>query len=147
MDNKAGIQHISDDAVPAITKPNHGLSHSKHTISPLVAAISKEQRIHAEAMMRKKIDTRLLTMIILMYIMNYLNWSNIAVVRLAGLQHGLNLSSVQYQICAIGSQHNDPHVNHLPHESSGVVMPNYKSLQYLSYSSGLFFSRFRQTFF
>jgi hypothetical protein len=39
-----------------------------------------------------------LPMIILMYIMNYLDRNNIAAVRLAGLQADLNLSSVQYQV-------------------------------------------------
>ncbi|KAJ4364773.1 hypothetical protein N0V95_000721 [Ascochyta clinopodiicola] len=80
-----------DDVVPAPT------IQSKLTVPPLVAAMSQEQRIEAEAKMRKKIDTRLLPMIILMYIMNYLDRNNIAAVRLAGLQDELNLSSVQYQ--------------------------------------------------
>ncbi|KAF1927177.1 pantothenate transporter liz1 [Didymella exigua CBS 183.55] len=59
--------------------------------------MSREERIAAEAKLRKKVDTRLLPMIILMYIMNYLDRNNIAAVRLAGLQDELNLSSVQYQ--------------------------------------------------
>lgn len=83
---------IIDDAVPA---PAEG---SKLTVPPLVAAMSQEERVTAEAKLRKKIDTRLLPMIILMYIMNYLDRNNIAAVRLAGLQDELNLSSVQYQV-------------------------------------------------
>jgi hypothetical protein len=98
MDTKPDIQHISDDAVPAVVEPGHGISHSKLSVPPLVAAMSQEQRVHAEAKMRRKIDTRLLPMIILMYIMNYLDRNNIAAVRLAGLQDDLNLSSVQYQV-------------------------------------------------
>ncbi|KAF2997991.1 hypothetical protein E8E13_006907 [Curvularia kusanoi] len=70
---------------------------SRVSAPPLVAAMSQEQRVAAEAKLRKKIDTRLLPMIILMYIMNYLDRNNIAAVRLAGLQDELNLSSVQYQ--------------------------------------------------
>ncbi|KAJ4376564.1 hypothetical protein N0V86_006677 [Didymella sp. IMI 355093] len=70
---------------------------SRLTVPPLVAAMSKEERDAAEAKLRNKIDTRLLPMIILMYIMNYLDRNNIAAVRLAGLQDELNLSSVQYQ--------------------------------------------------
>lgn len=56
--------------------------------------------MEAEAKLRKKIDTRLLPMIILMYIMNYLDRNNIASVRLAGLQEELDLSSTQYQVSA-----------------------------------------------
>jgi len=37
-------------------------------------------------------------MIILMYVMNYLDRNNIAAVRLAGLQAELDLSSTQYQV-------------------------------------------------
>lgn len=71
---------------------------SKLTAPPLVAAMSREERVAAEAKLRNKVDTRLLPMIILMYIMNYLDRNNIAAVRLAGLQDELNLSSVQYQV-------------------------------------------------
>lgn len=95
FDTKATTDHISDDVPhPAADAGQHG----KLVPPPLVAAMSQEQRMHAEAKMRRKIDTRLLPMIILMYIMNYLDRNNIAAVRLAGLQDELNLSSVQYQV-------------------------------------------------
>ncbi|KAJ4402662.1 hypothetical protein N0V91_007036 [Didymella pomorum] len=90
IDKKPRANYV-DDAIPA---PAEG---SRLTVPPLVAAMSKEERVAAEAKLRKKIDTRLLPMIILMYIMNYLDRNNIAAVRLAGLQDELNLSSVQYQ--------------------------------------------------
>ncbi|KAF9695691.1 hypothetical protein EKO04_006385 [Ascochyta lentis] len=90
IDKKPRTDYI-DDAVPA------PVTQYKLTVPPLVAAMSQEHRIEAEAKLRKKIDTRLLPMIILMYIMNYLDRNNIAAVRLAGLQDELNLSSVQYQ--------------------------------------------------
>ncbi|KAJ5062194.1 pantothenate transporter liz1 [Bipolaris maydis] len=64
---------------------------------PLVAAMTPEERDLAEKRLRRKIDTRLMPMVILMYIMNYLDRNNIAAVRLAGLQDELNLSSVQYE--------------------------------------------------
>ncbi|KZM24713.1 transmembrane transport [Ascochyta rabiei] len=89
-DKKPRTDHV-DDVVPAPTMQ------SKLTVPPLVAAMSQEHRMEAEAKLRKKIDTRLLPMINLMYIMNYLDWNNVAAVRLAGLQDELNLSSVQYQ--------------------------------------------------
>jgi len=92
-DNKMKSDRISDDGPHPIAEQN-----GKLAPPPLVAAMSPERRIHAEAKMRRKIDTRLLPMIILMYIMNYLDRNNIAAVRLAGLQTELNLSSVQYQV-------------------------------------------------
>lgn len=95
-DGKAKTDRISDD-VPHTTVLQNG----RMEPPPLVAAMSPEQRIHAEAKMRRKVDTRLLPMIILMYIMNYLDRNNIAAVRLAGLQTELNLSSVQYQVSSL----------------------------------------------
>jgi hypothetical protein len=92
-DDKATTKRISDD-VPLPAAERNG----KLAPPPLVAPMSPEERILAEAKMRRKIDTRLLPMIILMYIMNYLDRNNIAAVRLAGLQTELNLSSVQYQV-------------------------------------------------
>ncbi|KAF2261818.1 pantothenate transporter liz1 [Lojkania enalia] len=94
--DKVAIDHKSDDAIPN-TEPRHGSLNSKLTPPPLVAAMTQEYRFGAEIRLRRKIDTRLLPMIILMYIMNYLDRNNIAAVRLAGLQDELNLSSTQYQ--------------------------------------------------
>jgi hypothetical protein len=103
IDNKAGVDTISDDAVPT-TEPGHSHSHGKLEPPPLVAAMSQQYRLEAEARLRRKVDTRLLPMIILMYIMNYLDRNNIAAVRLAGLQDELNLSSTQYQVCLQSSE-------------------------------------------
>jgi hypothetical protein len=96
VDHKAGVDTISDDVATA--EAGHGPSHSKLEPPPLVAAMSQAHRLDAEARLRKKIDTRLLPMIILMYIMNYLDRNNIAAVRLAGLQDELKLTSTQYQV-------------------------------------------------
>ena len=67
----------------------------------LVRDLSSEERQHLEKLLIRKIDLRLLPMVIIMYIMNYLDRNNIAAARLAGLQDppsegGLNLSSTQY---------------------------------------------------
>jgi hypothetical protein len=98
IDHKAGVDTISDDVAPG-AEAGHGPSHSKLEPPPLVAAMSQAHRLDAEARLRKKIDTRLLPMIIIMYIMNYLDRNNIAAVRLAGLQDELKLTSTQYQVC------------------------------------------------
>ncbi|KAL2357010.1 pantothenate transporter liz1 [Cryomyces antarcticus] len=64
---------------------------------PLVRVMTQEDRVRTEKALLRKIDLRLLPMIILMYIMNYLDRNNIAAARLAGLQDELKLTSVQYQ--------------------------------------------------
>lgn len=102
-DDKAHVDRISDD-VAHPSGAGHGVANGKLVPPPLVAAMSQEQRLHAEAKLRRKIDTRLLPMIILMYIMNYLDRNNIAAVRLAGLQDELSLTSVQYQVNALGGR-------------------------------------------
>jgi hypothetical protein len=91
IDKKPRADYVDDD----VPEP---AGSSRLQAPPLVAAMPQEQRVAAETKLRKKIDTRLLPMIILMYIMNYLDRNNIAAVRLAGLQDELNLSSVQYQV-------------------------------------------------
>jgi hypothetical protein len=65
---------------------------------PLVQHMTPEQRADAEARLRRKIDFRLLPMVILMYIMNYLDRNNIAAARLAGLEADLGLTSPQYLV-------------------------------------------------
>jgi hypothetical protein len=97
IDHKTAIERVSTDGIPG-AEAGHGTLKSKLQPPPLVAAMTPEQRVVAEAKLRRKIDTRLLPMIILMYIMNYLDRNNIAAVRLAGLQDELNLSSTQYQV-------------------------------------------------
>lgn len=94
--DKTAMNHVSDDA-GLKTGAGHSAQISKLTPPPLVTAMTQEQRLQAEEKLRRKIDTRLLPMIILMYIMNYLDRNNIAAVRLAGLQDELKLSSTQYQ--------------------------------------------------
>jgi hypothetical protein len=64
-----------------------------------IANLSTEERAQAERTLVRKIDIRLIPMIIIMYIMNYLDRNNIAAARLAGLEEELSLTSVQYQVC------------------------------------------------
>jgi hypothetical protein len=68
-----------------------------------LASMSPADRQRLELHLRRKIDLRLLPMVILMYIMNYLDRNNIASARIAGpngkgLQDELKLSSTQYQV-------------------------------------------------
>ena len=84
-----------EDAATAST------SNLKRQPPELVKRLSPEGRADAERALTRKIDIRLLPMLILMYIMNYLDRNNIAAARLAGLQDpqnegGLDLSSTEY---------------------------------------------------
>ncbi|KAK4690228.1 MFS transporter, ACS family, pantothenate transporter, partial [Lecanoromycetidae sp. Uapishka_2] len=74
---------------------------SKRQPPELVRDLAPEERVNLEKKLVRKIDTRLLPMIILMYIMNYLDRNNIASARLAGLQDpkskgGIDLTSTEY---------------------------------------------------
>jgi hypothetical protein len=66
--HKAATQRLSNDdkiVVPEATLEAGVPSHGKLVAPPLVAAMSAEERTVAEAKLRRKIDTRLLPMIIL----------------------------------------------------------------------------------
>lgn len=63
-----------------------------------IRLMTPEERRKAENALRKKIDRRLMPMVVIMYIMNYLDRNNIAAARLAGMQEELNLSSTEYLV-------------------------------------------------
>ena len=48
---------------------------------------------------KRKIDLRILPMVVLIYILNYLDRNNIAAARLGGLEEDLGLVGSQYQTC------------------------------------------------
>ena len=96
LDDKL-VQHVSAASIedaPIITR-------SRMVPPELIRNLSMDERQRLETALVRKIDLALLPMLILMYIMNYLDRNNIAAARLAGLQDplskgGLNLSSTQY---------------------------------------------------
>ncbi|KAJ5620259.1 MFS general substrate transporter [Penicillium lagena] len=59
--------------------------------------LTEEERCHMEQKLVRKVDVRLLIMIVLMYILNYLDRNNIASAKLAGLAEDLKLHGNQYQ--------------------------------------------------
>lgn len=85
-----GSSHDSSQAVEDLTS-NDGMPLS-------IRNMSQEERDRLELKIRKKIDLRLMPMMVLIYIMNYLDRNNIAAARLAGLEKELGLSSTQYQV-------------------------------------------------
>ncbi|KAF7958158.1 hypothetical protein EAE96_003720 [Botrytis aclada] len=62
-----------------------------------VRNLTPEDRKRIESSLRRKVDTRLLPMIVLIYVMNYLDRNNIAAAKLAGLERDLKLTGDQFQ--------------------------------------------------
>lgn len=60
--------------------------------------MTDDERNLMERKMIRKVDFRLLTMTILMYILNYLDRNNIASAKLAGMQTDLRLHGNQYEV-------------------------------------------------
>lgn len=58
-----------------------------------------EELRHLEKSMVRKIDARLMPTLIFMYLLNYIDRSNIASARLGGLEEDLDLKGSQYQTC------------------------------------------------
>lgn len=56
------------------------------------------ERAAIETKLKRKIDTRLMPMIVIMYIMNNLDRNNIAAAKLAGLPKDLGLKGAEYQV-------------------------------------------------
>lgn len=72
-DRKPSVEHISEENIaPTTLEAEAGNAGTTRKLQPppLVAAMSAEAREEAEKKLRRKIDTRLLPMVILMYIMS-----------------------------------------------------------------------------
>lgn len=97
------IQHFSRTSTGG--QAEHDLRPRRTFEAPeLIRNLTVEERVKLEAKLVRKIDFRLLPMVILCYIMNYLDRNNIAAARLAGLESDLNLKGVQYQVGYVSSQ-------------------------------------------
>ena len=101
------IKEFGDDSKLADHISNTSLENAPRTTRSrreppeLVKNLTPEERQCLEKALTRKIDLRILPMLILIYVMNYLDRNNIAAARLAGLQApkskgGINLSSTQY---------------------------------------------------
>lgn len=90
-DVKFSSDHVSDTSLTDVPT-----STPSRQPPPLVKDLSSSERQRLELALVRKIDLRLLPMITLMYIMNYLDRNNIAAARLAGLEEELKLTSTQY---------------------------------------------------
>ncbi|KAI5844487.1 major facilitator superfamily domain-containing protein [Morchella snyderi] len=96
----ATLPHPSDDVDDKISVSEVGNNATTHHLPPIgIRNLSPEESLALEKRLRRKIDLRLMPMLILMYILNYLDRNNIAAARLAGLEDELKLTSTQYQTC------------------------------------------------
>ncbi|KAL9008582.1 MAG: hypothetical protein Q9173_006311 [Seirophora scorigena] len=93
-DQKPEPEHLSDTSNDPETKDPS--VRKRREAPPLVRDLAPEERARLETALVKKIDLRLLPMLILMYLMNYLDRNNIAAARLAGLEEELELTGTQY---------------------------------------------------
>ncbi|CZR59831.1 related to nicotinamide mononucleotide permease [Phialocephala subalpina] len=92
------IDHVGKDEKGGVLEA--GVSPQERRIfqaPELVRNMSPEEREYAEKRLRRKIDARLMPMIVLMYILNYLDRNNIAAAKLAGILTDLNLKGVEFQ--------------------------------------------------
>ncbi|RAO67156.1 uncharacterized protein BHQ10_003168 [Talaromyces amestolkiae] len=93
---KMASDHVEDAVSPdlqedKITMPNN--------IPSFLIGLSVEEIKAIEKKLVRKVDIRLLIMMVVMYILNYLDRNNIAAAKLAGLEKSLNLKGDQYQLC------------------------------------------------
>ena len=77
------------------------VSENRRQPPALIASWTPEERKRKELALRRKIDRRLMPLIVFMYILNYLDRNNIASARLGGLETDLNLHGNQYQIAVM----------------------------------------------
>jgi hypothetical protein len=97
----SAVEHVDSDKQPPSYVQDTPTDGIRRAIvpPPLVAAMTPERRAEAEKSLVRKIDFRLLPMIVLMYIMNYLDRNNIAAARLGALEEDLNLQGNEYAVC------------------------------------------------
>lgn len=85
---KAEISHVEcQKLLQAVQKPEALQQYTEEEIDEMHRKVTR------------KVDMRLLPMLVLLYILNYLDRNNIASARLGGLEDDLNLQGNQYQTC------------------------------------------------
>jgi hypothetical protein len=98
-DDKAQIEQVDDVSKGAI--PSSRSRSARFEAPEFIRNMSPEEREAVELRLRRKIDLRLMPMIILMYILNYLDRNNIAAAKLAGILTDLHLKGVEFQVSSV----------------------------------------------
>ncbi|EME42552.1 hypothetical protein DOTSEDRAFT_73412 [Dothistroma septosporum NZE10] len=76
---------------------DHGLNIVHKDTAVHVGGLTDEEKV-TEKKLRKKIDTLIMPLVVLVYLMNYIDRNNYAAARLQGLETDLGLSQTQYQL-------------------------------------------------
>ena len=89
---KMASDHVEDAVLQKdkLTMPNN--------MPSFLVGLSAEERQAVEKKLVRKVDIRLLIMMVVMYILNYLDRNNIAAAKLAGREKSLKLTGDQYQV-------------------------------------------------
>ncbi|KAF2157151.1 retrograde regulation protein 2 [Myriangium duriaei CBS 260.36] len=90
-DYKPHTEYIHDHDLHGLEK-NNTVDEAAH-----IKALSPEE-LEIETKLRRKIDLRIMPLIILIYLMNYIDRNNYAAAKLQGLQDDLHMSAKDYQI-------------------------------------------------
>ncbi|KAI9705666.1 MAG: hypothetical protein M1820_005076 [Bogoriella megaspora] len=91
-DSKFNSEFIDNAEIPNADVPVRKLE-----APPLVRDMTLEERMHLEKKLVRRIDTRLLPMMIIMYIMNYIDRNNLPAAKLAGMSDDLKLKGDEFQ--------------------------------------------------
>lgn len=98
IDNEKDVAMFTED-----TKTTHSVDQE---LPELLRDLSESERHALEKKLVRTIDLRLLPLLVLMYIMNYLDRNNIASARLAGkigMEKELGMTSTQFSVCCSSS--------------------------------------------
>lgn len=95
---KMASDHVEDAVGPDLQEDKITMSNN---IPSFLIGLSVEESQAVEKKLVRKVDIRLLIMMVVMYILNYLDRNNIAAAKLAGLEKSLNLKGDQYQVAYI----------------------------------------------
>lgn len=89
---------VQKDGVDAVDLVENAVPENSSRAPTLIRNLTPEERRKLEKSLMRKIDLRLLPMIIIMYILNFLDRNNIAAARLAGIEKDLKLTGSQFQV-------------------------------------------------
>ena len=98
-----GLEDVSKTSVER--ESNLSLQYARTPLEPpeSVRRLTTDERAKLERRLVQKMDLRILPMIVIMYVLNYLDRNSIASARVQGLQTDLGLSDVQYQVCLLSN--------------------------------------------
>ncbi|KAJ5678970.1 MFS general substrate transporter [Penicillium macrosclerotiorum] len=96
-ENMLSSKGSASDHVEYTASIKDGINTMMAGMPEFLQGLTPEERQELEKKLVRKVDARLLIMIVVMYILNYLDRNNIASAKLAGLAEDLNLHGNQYQ--------------------------------------------------